>query len=143
MKIRRILSVALLGALLLGNQTASAEGWSLAKLSPFGKKNSKVSERKKSETADRQRVEQPSPLKKLDVDTKKFFSKTKDAFSLKKTAVKPGGTRRPAWLHWPNPRRSSQPPKKQSSWFNSFFRRKEPEVPKSLDDWMTLERQDP
>ncbi len=143
MKITRILSVAVVVALLLASQTAAAEGWSLAKLSPFGKKHSKAAERRRSETADRERAKKPSPLEKLGADTKEFFSKTKDALSLKRTAAKPGGTRRPGWLHRSDPRRSSRPPKKQSSWLNSLFRRKEPKVLKSVDDWMSLERQDP
>ena len=142
MKAMRILSATLVVALVLGSRTAAAEGWSLAKLNPFGNKPPKASEQKESETANRDRAKGPSPIEKLGAGTKTFFSKTKEAFSPKK----PSGTRRSAWPRRPDPRRPNQPPKQPLSWLGSLFRVKEPDeptAPTSLDDWMSLERQDP
>ena len=144
MKIARILSAALAVAFVLGSQTAAAEGWSLAKLNPFAKKQPKAAGQKEAETADRERAKKPSPFEKLGADTKEFFSKTKDALTPKKTSAKPGSTRRPPWRRRrPEPRPSTQPPKQQPSWLSSLFRRKVTEAPESLDDWLSLERQDP
>ena len=146
MKVMRILSAALFVALVFASRTAAAEGWSLAKLTPFGKKSPKAAEQRESETADRERAKGPSPIEKLNADTKRFFSKTKEAFSAKKTGAKPSGTRRSGWFRRPDPRRSTQPPNQPLSWLGSLFRVKEPDeptAPTSLDDWMSLERQDP
>jgi len=113
--------VLLTGILSTAGPASAANGWS-----PFGKDESKATSSRPAAKA--------SPLEALGSGTKKFFSKVKETLSLKKPE-KDGRSEFVA-------RRRQQPPKKQN-WLSSLLRRDEPEVPKSLGDWMSLKRQDP
>jgi len=135
MSISRVVSVTVVVTLLLGGRPAAAEGWSLGRLNPLGKKDS-------AKTPENT-TKKPSPLEKLDTEVKRFFAKTGGLLKLKKPAAKqPAYKRHYPWNRQPKSPRLAQRPK-PPSWFSSLFRREQPKVPKSLDDWMSLKRQDP
>jgi len=116
--------------LLTGGPVSAANGWN-----PFGKDESKETPSRPAAKA--------SPLEALGSGTKKFFSRVKETLSLRKPeedsrSSRPANSRRSEFVAG----RRQQPPKKQN-WLGSLLRRDEPEVPKSLGDWMSLKRQDP
>lgn len=130
--VRHQLCLSALVALILstGGPVSAANGWS-----PFGKDESKATSSRPAAKA--------SPLEALGSGTKKFFLKVKETLSLKKPEedsrnLRGANSRRSEFVAG----RRQQPPKKQN-WLSSLLRRDEPEVPKSLDDWMGLKRQDP
>jgi hypothetical protein len=131
MKVIRVFAAAAFLASWMGVESAPAAGWSLADLNPFAQEPARKAAKPKSA--------EPSALKKLDTQTKQFFSKTKDALSLKKPEPKSTVRPRSPWVRDP---RNRQAPKKQS-WLGSLFHREEPKPPQTLDDWMSLKRMDP
>jgi len=135
MSISRVLSVAVVVTLLVGGRPAAAEEWSFGQLNPLAKRDSAKTPENKTK--------KPSPLEKLDAGVKRFFAKTGELLKLKKPAARqPAYKRHYPWNRQPRSPRLARRPK-PPSWFPSLFRHEQPKVPKSLDDWMSLKRQDP
>ncbi len=141
MKTSGILSAAVLVVLLVSGQSAAADGWSLWKLLPFGKKEATRPARKS--------FARPSPLEKLDDDmkkfnegTKKFFAQAVDALRWKKPDAKKRPTKRYlSWIREPkDPRYLREPKKQKKSWWDSLFRREEPKRVDSMKDWVGLSK---
>jgi hypothetical protein len=129
----RILPACLVLALLAGGLEASAEGWSLGGLSPFGKST------QPQKTPTKTSKKEPSSLEKLSSGTKKLFTQVGDTLTLKK---------KPAQKKPINPYASSirsgstsqQPQKK--SWFGSLLQPKEPKKQMTPTDWIGQPRVD-
>lgn len=137
MKISRILPASVALALLLGVQPALGDGWSLEKLVPFGKKQTRKSVHK--------RPARPSPLEKLDIQVKRFFAGAKDALTWKKPAAKKKPTNQYLpWMRESNQQRYTHHNKRpKRSWLDALFRPKEPKPIESMEEWVGLPRLDP
>jgi len=141
MKIARILPAVVVMVLLVGDQSAVADGWSLRKLLPVSKTETKPKKHYVSRTAKRP----PSPLEKLGAETKKFFTKAGEVLRLKKPAPKRKPTNQYIpWIREPKPRwpLQYQNRQKKKSWLSFLFGHKEPKPPQSPREWIGLERLD-
>ena len=133
MKIAQILSALVLAAILVGDRPALAKPWSLETLNPFGKKESKQPPNRTASKA--------SPLGKLNVGTRRFFAKTKGFFTLDRHSTKSSLQPPSPWVRSRGVQQQAQQPQK-TSWLDSLLHPPKPKVPESLDDWMSLKRQD-
>ncbi len=113
-----LLSLAL--AVWLGGQMAEAEGWSW----PFSSSTNKSASVRKTS-------QEPSTLQKINQETKEFFGQVGQTLSPKKPAPKKKAP------HPYNPW-VKQTKKEKSSWLSSWFAPKEPDPPRSLNEWMDL-----
>ena len=125
MKTTRLFWVAaILATLWLGGHATPAAAWSFDQLNPFQKKEKRASG--------------PSTFEKLGTGTKRFFSNVADTLTFKKSASarkSPVQPRSP----WVSNSKSPRTASKKSSWTNMFYRKEEPKVPETMDDWMSLE----
>lgn len=144
MKTSRTAAAGAMLALLIGGQSALADGWSLEKLLPFGKREPGKSAR--------QTAAKPSPLRrfraemrKLNAQTKRLFAGVQDALTWKKPAPRSRPTNQYLpWIRPPKRQSYLHPKKKQKeSWFDSLFPREEPNQVQSLKDFVGLPRPSP
>ncbi|MFZ5832864.1 MAG: hypothetical protein ACOY3P_22485 [Planctomycetota bacterium] len=115
MKIAHILPVLVLGIVLSQAHTAAAE-WSLW---PFGKSETK------------QRESKPNATNGKSTGGSKGFLNLPNPFAKKPAAKKSNFT---SWSSPPRPKQQEKP-----NWFTSMFAPKEPEPPKSVEEWFELE----
>lgn len=121
-----LLRTSLIGLALavgLGSPAALGEGWSLSSLNPFSGSSSKSASTHRASR-------EPSTLEKMNRNTKQFFGKVGHTLSPSKPAPKKQPSPYNPWV--------KQTKKENKSFFGSLFAPKEPDPPRSLNEWMEL-----
>jgi len=121
MKVAWMMSACVILALLVGSQSVLGDAWSL----PGTDSKTSTSKTKKKE---------PGPLEKLGAGTKKLVTGVTDTLTGKKKAAAKKATNPP----WMGGSKTTQPEKK--SWLTSMFTPKQPEGPKTPQDWIAQQR---
>jgi len=134
MTVARILPWCVVLALLAGGQRVSADGLSLANLSPSAKAT------ETTPCASKTSKKEPSTLEKLSTGTKSFFTQVGDTLTLKKKPA-PKKTISPFASATKHNSTSKQTPKK--SWLSSLFQREQPKKQNMTPtDWIGQQRMD-